>query len=93
METKRIWAIGIIALLVSGTAVAVVAMAFDNYKKLTMATDIEKGNLSSESIAIVNESIDLTEYAKQQGWNLKIREVSTVKEALELMLQKEGIIK
>ena len=37
--------------------------------------------------------IDLTEYAKQQGWNLEIREVSTVKEALELMLQKEGIIK
>lgn len=37
--------------------------------------------------------IDLTEYAKQQGWNLEIREVSTVEEALELMLQKEDVIK
>ncbi|HJH28066.1 MAG TPA: hypothetical protein C5S37_15185 [Methanophagales archaeon] len=37
--------------------------------------------------------IDLNEYAKQQGWNLQIREVSNIKMALELMLQKEGIIK
>ncbi|MEA2033020.1 MAG: S16 family serine protease [Euryarchaeota archaeon] len=37
--------------------------------------------------------IDLTEYAKQQGWNLEIREVSTIKEAHELMSQKEDVIK
>ena len=37
--------------------------------------------------------IDLNEYAKQQGWNIEIREVSTVEEALELMLQKEDVIK
>ncbi|HJH28067.1 MAG TPA: hypothetical protein C5S37_15190 [Methanophagales archaeon] len=37
--------------------------------------------------------IDLNKYAKQQGWDLEICEVSTVVEALELMLQKEDVIK
>jgi hypothetical protein len=46
---------------VSGTAVAVVAMGFDHYKKLSMATDIETESSSSEPIVIVNESIEKSE--------------------------------
>ena len=61
METKKIWIIGIIALLVSGTAVAVVAMGFDHYKKLSMATDIETESSSSEPIIVANESIEKSE--------------------------------
>ena len=61
METKRIGMLCIIALLVSGTAVAVVAMGFDHYKKLSMATDIETESSSSEPIVIINESIDKSE--------------------------------
>lgn len=50
------------ALLVSGTAVAIVAMGFDHYgKKLSMATDIEKELSSSEPFLIVNESIEKSE--------------------------------
>ncbi len=61
METKKIGILCIIALLVSGTAVAVVAMGFDHYKKLSMATDIETESSSSEPIIVVNESIDKSE--------------------------------
>ena len=61
METKEIWIIGIIALLVSGTAVAVVAMGFDHYKKLSMATDIETESSLSEPIIVANESIEKSE--------------------------------
>lgn len=56
METKKIWITCIIALLVSGTAVAIVAMGFDHYKKLSMATDIETESSSSEPIIVANES-------------------------------------
>ncbi|MCD6457125.1 MAG: hypothetical protein J7K81_10135, partial [Methanophagales archaeon] len=61
METKEIWIICIIALLVSGTAVAIVAMGFDHYKKLSMATDIETESSSSEPIIVANESIEKSE--------------------------------
>lgn len=61
METKKIWIICIIALLVSGTAVAIVAMGFNHYKKISMVTDIETENSSREPILIVNESIDKSE--------------------------------
>ena len=61
METKKIWITVIIALLVSGTAVAIVAMGFDHYgKKLSMAADIETESSSSEPILIKNESIEKT---------------------------------
>lgn len=59
METKKIWITVIIALLVSGTAVAIVAMGFDHYgKKLSMAADIETESSSNEPILIKNESIE-----------------------------------
>lgn len=61
METKKIWIIGIIALLVSGTAVAIVAMGFNHYEKLSMATDIGTESSSSEPIIVANESIDKSE--------------------------------
>jgi len=61
METKKIWITCIIALLVSGTAVAIVAIGFNHYKKLSMATDIETESSSSEPSLIVNESIDKSE--------------------------------
>ena len=62
METKKIWILCIVALLVSGTAVAIVAMGFDHYgKKLSMAADIETESSSSEPFLIVNESIDKSE--------------------------------
>ena len=61
METKKIWITCIIALLASGTAVAIVAMGFDHYKKLSMATDIETESSSSEPIIVINESIDKSE--------------------------------
>ncbi|MBC8521589.1 MAG: hypothetical protein H8D26_06330 [Methanomicrobia archaeon] len=61
METKKIWITVIIALLVSGTAVAIVAMGFDHYgKKLSMAADIETESSSNEPILIKNESIEKT---------------------------------
>ena len=65
METKRIGIICIIALLVSGTAVAIVAMGFNHYKKLLMVTDIgteiRTEISSSEPFLIANESIDKSE--------------------------------
>ncbi|MEA2033022.1 MAG: hypothetical protein U9N41_05510 [Euryarchaeota archaeon] len=61
METKKIWITCIIALLVSGTAVAIVAMGVDHYKKLSMATDVETDSSSSEPIIVANESIEKSE--------------------------------
>jgi len=46
-----------------------------------------------ENRPVRDDIVILNEYAKHQGWNLEIREVSTVDEALELMLQKEDVIK
>ncbi|MBA7522362.1 hypothetical protein ES705_14481 [subsurface metagenome] len=60
-KMKKIWIIVIIALLASGTAVAIVAMGANHYKKLSTATDIEKELNQSEPIIIVNESIEKSE--------------------------------
>ena len=62
METKKIWiTFCIIALLASGTAVAIVAYSVNHYEKLSMATDIETESSSSEPIIVANESIDKSE--------------------------------
>ncbi|HJH26235.1 MAG TPA: hypothetical protein C5S37_05535 [Methanophagales archaeon] len=70
-KMKKIWVICIIALLASGTAVAIVAMCFEHYKKLSMATDIEKGSISSEPIIIVNESNKSEEISEDISQNQK----------------------
>ena len=57
-KMKKIWIIVIIALLASGTAVA---MGVNHYKKLSTATDIEKELNPSEPIIIANESIEKSE--------------------------------
>ena len=62
METKKIWiTFCIIALLASGTAVAIVAYSVNHYEKLSMATDIETESSSSEPIIVANESIEKSE--------------------------------